>query len=484
MVTTQSTEQDVRLDILNTLLTTPHRKLEQVNPIHNTMIQGDPLFYGHLAAWYSDNGEIRDHKETFIINLVLSSFPGHRDAGLAMLRKLPPYQVVRVVDFIHKQLKRNIPRSMKTEVVRYLQEREASDKWFDSSVLNARKAMKRLYALLHVAPSPRAQDILFDKNPPEDSDVALTKKIRSATSPAEQAKIILENKIPYRIASTVISNMTPTVLFALAKSMSDQELMNNVGSLHKRGAFNNPDIKAYLDERLDQAQTSQGIAALKGLEAIKATNVSDDVKQKLANVSDTQIKSKGRIKKPTAILIDKSSSMSHAIQLGKQIAAMVSAIMDADLYVYAFDTIPYPIKCNGNKLSDWDKSMVGINSGGCTSCGSGVAALLRNKQYVEQIILITDEGDNTSPPLLGTLEKYAQQMSVRPNVVMIHPNQRFVTSLSERLTRNDFDVEQYNFTSDADYYSLPNLIPYLTRPSKLDLLMEIMQYELPLRQGH
>src|SRR5581483_1969259 len=94
-------EQDLRLGLLNTLLTTPHRKLEQVWPAHQDIVRQDPRFYVQLAAWYADHGDVRDHKEAFVAALALSPFAGHRDVGLALLRELPPYQVVRVLDFIH-----------------------------------------------------------------------------------------------------------------------------------------------------------------------------------------------------------------------------------------------------------------------------------------------------------------------------------------------------------------------------------------------
>ncbi len=94
-------EQDLRLKILNTLLTTPHRKLDEVWVVHDDMAKQDPRFYVRLAAWYNDHGDVRDHKEMFVINLVLSQFPGHRDVGLALLRGLPPYEVARVLDFIN-----------------------------------------------------------------------------------------------------------------------------------------------------------------------------------------------------------------------------------------------------------------------------------------------------------------------------------------------------------------------------------------------
>ncbi|MFO0925926.1 MAG: hypothetical protein U0736_02675 [Gemmataceae bacterium] len=124
---------------MNTLLTTPHRQLTPLYPVHQELCGKDPRFYVRLAAWYFDKGEVRDHKEMFVVTLALSTFEGHRDVGLALLRKLPPYQLTRVVDFIHGRkvkrvqkggaatvedvgLGRALPRSLRTEVVRYLRD--------------------------------------------------------------------------------------------------------------------------------------------------------------------------------------------------------------------------------------------------------------------------------------------------------------------------------------------------------------------------
>jgi hypothetical protein len=199
-------ESDLRQEMLNTLLTTPHRRLENVWPIHQLLVEKDPRLYVQLAAWYHEKGTVRDHKEMFIITPVLGNFVGHRDVGLALLLTPPPYQVARVVDFIHERketrrriiaedvqeklsrpkskgerrrrdrqlresrrrlhktrkvvrevvgdfgLFRNVPGSLKMEVTRYLREREANPDWFDSTALVARKALKRLYAVLHIRP--------------------------------------------------------------------------------------------------------------------------------------------------------------------------------------------------------------------------------------------------------------------------------------------------------------------------------------------
>jgi hypothetical protein len=517
-----TTEQDLRLGILNTLLTTPHRQLEQVWPVHREMVQKDPRFYVRLAAWYHDHGDVRDHKEMFVVTLALSDFEGHRDVGLALLRTLPPYQVLRVLDFVHGRKKtrkvraepdkaapgkgrkkkaapagtpeapaemktvveehglfRNPPRSLRTEILRYLREREADADWFDSTALTARKALKRLYALLHVKPGERAQQILFDEEPPADSRIFALKELSKAATPAEQARAIVEHKIPYRVAATVVQQMTPAVLAALIDRMSPQELINNLGSLQRRGAFDNADLKGLIDQKLGQAKSATRVSALKAEEAIKAADLAPDVRRKLEEVADTQVKAKGKITRPTALLIDKSSSMELAIDLGKRIGALVSAVCEKELYVYAFDTMAYPIERAGDDLASWERALLGIKAGGCTSCGVALEYLRRKKQYVEQIIMITDEEENTAPLFVESLKKYREEVKADPNVCFVRtPNAR--TYLEDQCQAAGLMVDAFQFT--GDYYALPNLVPLLSRPSRLELLMEIMEYPLPVRK--
>lgn len=508
---TQTGEQDTRLQMLNTLLTTPHRDLGRVFPIHNEMCAQDPLFYVRLAAWYFRNGDVRDHKEMFTVCLCLSNFDGHREVGLAMLRELPPYQVARVVDFIHGRktkrtvtsvtgygrnrrtvsrqvtdefgLNRNVPRSVVTEVTRYLKEREADPEWFDSTVLTARKALKRLYGVLHISPDERTQAILFDDNPPEDSASAKLKALANADSAAAQAKAIIDHRIPYRVASTIVKSMTPTVLLALIEVMSDQELINNMGSLRKRGVFENADLKKVIEGRLKKAKKSKKVSALKAVEAAKASGVSEDLQEQLMEVSDAQVKAKGRINRATALLVDKSLSMRQAIEIGKHMAATISAVMEdgVDFFCYAFDEMPYPIQANGTDLAAWEKAFAGISPGGCTGCGSGVQALKRARQRVEQIMMISDEGENRSPAFLKSIQEYAAELGVSPSVFILRCGEQRSDQIYQKLVRAGIEADAYEF--DGDYYSLPNLIHYLTKPSRLDLLMEIMSTPLPQRRA-
>lgn len=518
-------EQDIRLAILNSLLTTPHRDLGVIWPIHREMAEQDPRFYVRLAAWYHDKGDVRDHKEMFVVNLALSDFEGHRDVGLALLRGLPPYELVRVVDFIHGRkstrkvpvaaqaqrrqkarklfgtaaasepsrdaprqietrvenfgLFRNVPRSVKTEIARYLAEREADPDWFDSTALMARKALKRLYAVLHLRPGERAQQILFEREPPPGSRLHALRELARTENPTDQARAIVEHRIPYRVAATVIKQMTPTVLLALIDRMSPQELINNLGSLQRRGALDNAQLKELIDAKLDEARTATRVSAYKAEEAAKVVGLSAEMQKKLEAVTDTQVKAKGRIQRPTALLVDKSASMDEAIELGKRIAAMISAICEQNLYVYAFDSLAYEVVANGTDLAAWERAFRGINAGGSTSCGSPLVSLRAKQRYVEQIIMVTDEGENTSPLFVNEMTQYQTALKVAPSICLVRTPGG--GNLIERQSREaGLAVDVFQFS--GDYYALPNLVPMLTRASKLELLMEIMDYPLPTRK--
>jgi hypothetical protein len=473
----QATERDLRLDMLNSLLTTPHRQLEQVGKLHEEMVQRDPLFYGHLAVWYQRTGDVRDHKEVFVGNLLTSMMTEHRDAGYVLLQEFPPYQVARIVDFL-KVHRGKLPRSTRTAVRRYLKDREKNFAFFDRAALRSRKAMKHLYASLHIKPSDRADAVLFKDNPPEDSLAFALKLMAIASSPLEQAQLIVEHKIPYTVAVGAIKQLTPTVLVALINSMSPQEVINNLKSLQTRGAMENPQVKALINEKLEQAQGDVRVAALKARVAADAAELDTETAARLERVMDAQVKKRGQITKPTALLIDKSSSMESALEIGKRIAALISGITEADLFVYAFDTLPYPVKASGNQLSDWERAFQHIKAGGATSIGSPLEAMRLRKQRVEQIILVTDEGENNAPYFAETYDAYKRDLKVEPSVLVVKVGYAY-DWLERRLQEKQAQVDTFTFA--GDYYSLPNLIPLLSRPSRLELLMEILETSLPIR---
>lgn len=470
-------EQDLRLGVLNSLLTTPHRQLDQVVDLHREMIQRDPLFYAHLAVWYQRQGEVRDHKEVFIAHLLTSTWPEHREAGFVLLQELPPYQVSRVITFMKRHLGK-VPRSARTAVVRYLRSRERDPQKFDRATLRARKALKHLYASLHVRPDPRADAILFKDKPPEGSLARVLKLLARTDHPTHQARIIVENKLPFPIAVGAVKKITPAVLVALIDGMSPQEVINNLKSLKSRGALDHADVKALIDSKLEAAQSDKRVSAYKARVASEAAGMKGEDAARLEKITEQQVKKHGTIQRSTALLVDKSSSLNEAIEVGKRVAALISGITEAELVVYAFDVMPYPIRADSTSLADWEKAFRHIVASNATSIGCGLEVMRKRRESVEQIILVTDEGENTAPHFSSVYANYVKDLDIVPEVLIVRVGH--ACNMIEKQLRNQ-KVSVETVTFNGDYYSLPNLVPLLTRPTRLDLLMEILDVALPTR---
>jgi hypothetical protein len=476
----QQMERDLRLDILNSLLTTPHRRLAEVASLHREMIERDPVFYGHLAVWYFAHGEVRDHKEVFVGNMLASALTEHRGAGFVLLQSLPPYQVARVVDFV-KETRGTAPRSTRTAVERYLRAREENAARFDRAALRARKSMKHLYASLHIRPGARADAVLFKQEPPADSLAFVLKQLAKAETAYEQAELIVEHKLPYTVAVGAVRRLTPVVLVALISQMSPQEVINNLNSLKKRGAFLHAEVKALVDEKLAAAGTDERVSAFKAMKAAEVARVDSATSERLAQAASEQVKSKGRITRPTALFVDKSSSMTDAIEVGKQIAALVSGVCEAELFVYAFDSMAYEVKTereSARGLADWERAFRHMMPNGSTSIGAPLEVMRLKRQRVEQIILVTDEEENTAPYFNTVFPHYVRELKTEPNVLIVKVG--YCRDDIERGLRQASRAFE-TFTFRGDYYALPNLVPLLSRPSRLELLLEILETPLPRR---
>ncbi|GCE07596.1 hypothetical protein [Dictyobacter aurantiacus] len=475
-------ELDVRVAILNSFLTTPHRKIEELAPLHASALANDPLFYSRLALWYFAKGEVRDHKLLFVAHLATSEYPEFREAAWVLLQKLAPYEVSRALDHTKKVIGKT-PRSFKGAVAHYLQTRENNPRQFDGAAMRARNDLKHLYASLRIKPGPRAQAILFDEQPPTDSPLYSLKQLAKADSAEEQARIIIEHKIPYTTAVGALKNVTPVVLVALIEAMSPQEVINNMAALKKRGALDNPEVKALVDQKLEAAKTDKRVSTLKAKKAMTATMLDAETEKVLTEVMDQRVASKVEIKRPTALFVDKSSSMSQSIEVSKQLAGLISAVTTADFYVYAFDSAAFEITVKvpeGKRpmLSDWEKSFQFIKANGSTSIGVALAQMTRKRQYVEQILIVTDEGENSSPLLADAWIAYREAMKAAPSVVVVQVGgyyDRFAQGLMDR------GVELTRYRFDGDYYSLPNVLELLAQPSRAELVEVIMGYELPRR---
>lgn len=519
VVPTQPTpEEDIRLQMLNSFLTCSHRDTVELNKFHEELQTKDPTFYSHLASWYQKNGDIRDHKEIFSARLITDSYLPNREVGLALFQKHPFFLKSKIFNFIkgkdvkirvktgkkitlkgkkkpidevkievkHVGMDKNIPSSFTNELKKYLQWLEKNKEQFDTVAMRNAKDLKALIVSLRYKHSKRTNDILFKKEYPKDSKMSTFKDIVNEKDPAKAAAMIVKQKIPFTTAIGLVDEPTPAVWVALIDAMSPQEAINHVAIFEEKGLLDNPLTKELIMKKLKKAETSKGVAALKSKTATATGRIkNEEVIKQMDTIADKQIKKGGAIKVSTAICVDKSGSMTKAIAVGKNCAAIVSGAIEAPLYVLAFDQITYPIVAKEPTMTAWEVAFRPIIAHGRTCMSSCVDYLIRKGIVVEQFVYITDEGETDSPTFTEKYAEYKEKFKVSPHVIVIHVDggEGVTFTFTQRLKAAGIAYDVYT-PKETDYYSLPGLIPLLARKTKLDLLYEVMDTVLPVRKPY
>jgi hypothetical protein len=237
-----------------------------------------------------------------------------------------------------------------------------------------------------------------------------------------------------------------------------------------------PEVKQMINNKIGKAGRDKRVSGFKALKAAEMAGVGRETVKQLEKVADRRAIAKGSIDRNTALLVDKSASMEEAIQVGKHLAALISGITRAELFVYAFDNMPFPVQAQGGSLSDWENAFRYLKASGATSIGAPLEIMRMRKQVVEQIIVVTDAVENCSPFFHRVYQRYCEELNVQPRVVLVKVGAS-TDEFERKLQSENIEVDTYTFA--GDYYSLPNMVPLLTAPSRLELLMEILGTPLP-----
>ena len=396
---------------------------------------------------------------------------------------------------------RNVRGELRSAIKDYLAYREKDENkvLMEGALLRARKHMQRLYSRTNTVPSEGEgswiHNLLFRNQVKEDTRLASLKKLMETEDPTDQAVIIFEQKIPPTVALSLIKNITPTILISLIEVMSPQELLGNMGFFTKHGATKNPEIKKLIEDKLHKAKGAKKarVDALKGAFAAKSVEgLDEDLAAIMTEVTDAQLKHHGTIKSRTAILVDKSLSMDKAIELAKELAAGIAqACETSDLMkFFLFNTMPTEIIWNESDgdiglMSAWDRKLKMCKADGGTDPATVLRAMCASGTQVDQILLITDEGENTEGRFAQHLKNYENQFGYIPTIVIVRVGSEgrgYPWSACDRIEKSckkigaDVDVLR---CGETDRVALPNVLQLLSRKSIFELIQDIMSLSLP-----
>lgn len=497
----------------------------------------------HLIAYNLTNGQIRDSKVALpIISLMLPGFPeALRENSMAALASLSPRDFLAGLKFaraltglrgwtaatrsyqtrvkIGEKFRtttetkpsfdpvRNAPlsaepgllnmRAIKRLITRYLRVLESDRNRWERTALQHSDSLRQLYQLGRVPQSDWVATILWGsvKTPagrekralPANSVFADLKRLSKVT-PIEAARIILQRNIPAMIAIGALGSHknSPAVMLALIENSTPAQLVNNARLLKRMGMDNVPALRAAYAAGITK-DTKNPTALLKATEAADALaeDEGDDneLVVKLRAHQERKLKETGGIEGNWAVLVDKSPSMSTAIEVGRRVAGTLAKLVRGTVRLVMFDGTAYEINVTG---MDYDAVLAKTRTisagGGGTSIGAGLQLLLDSDSNIDGIAIVSDAQENTRPMFADQYKVLNARLGKEVPVYLyrMQPSSRGYSDvdLATSMSAAGFSLQEFDLRhGTTDYYALPELVATMN-VKRHGLLQKIMETDL------
>ena len=460
-------------ELFHTIMDCPHGDLEETFRVHKSVLERNPLFYMKMAAWYMENGMVRDHKVAFVKTLMEADDPKLRDEGWALIQRLPIHLLAQVVRYSKKS------KSLRSAVKHKLAEMPYNR--LVAEILRSKKELKYMVVSLHI-PTDKSSNVnfrtlgaeLFSKERPIRR---VFNQLRNEEDPERVASLLEKLPIPSYIAMTSIKVRTPEIMRVLVKRMTPNELIQSLNMLGRLRAIKpNMDIIREKLERLVSDPRVNAMRILNILQHLEPSQVPYEVFEILEGAVSRKARSISKLDAKVSLHIDTSGSMMSAIEAGKMLATALTIACKEPPTVYSVSSSPARIVPSSYTPSGWKETFSLLRADGYTPLGAGISLMKQYGDTCDVIILVTDTQENSFP-------KFADEyrtLSFKPRVIILnlgpYPSKSFLESLRE--ANVPFEILQLR---KVDQYSVDQIITLIGESSPFKTVMEIMNTEVPLR---
>ena len=228
-------------------------------------------------------------------------------------------------------------------------------------------------------------------------------------SEAEICETIVAQRLRYKDAVGRLPadiGLTPAIMVALLPSLSDRDLRQLTPTLEELGLLQHAEIRERWEKAIAQATDQRGLNIAK--------NVRDKaLKDKLEESADNAAKkavaaATAEVDVRVMFLVDKSGSMTGAIEQSKEVLAKILAGFPLDkLFVATFDTMGQVLKPKAATRVAVQHMLAPIKADGGTIHGAAVTALHREGVRVPEtakliVIVVGDEAGELGSQLATT----------------------------------------------------------------------------------
>lgn len=298
---------------------------------------------------------------------------------------------------------------------------------------------------------------------------------------AKTGKATLVSRIPLTVASgagVILDNAD--MLLAIMKSMTGNELIAAAKQLSKLKAFQIAAVQDAYNEAVKRVEKDKRVTVGRAMKAsqfleggLGATEISARVAARaIEAVKEKAADSLAKIPGDWLILADKSGSMQQAIQMAKQLAALLAHRVQGKLYLVFFDITPRMVEVTGKKLSEIENLCYGVSANGGTSIGCGLRLLRDLKVSVDGVVIVSDGGQNSTPSFSSEYKALEHE----PAVYFLRLNGDS-DKLSYELEGAGIVFTPFDLRSGFDEYTLSNVVSVL-KPMTYAFLEEVMNTPL------
>jgi 60 kDa SS-A/Ro ribonucleoprotein len=240
--------------------------------------------------------------------------------------------------------------------------------------------------------------------------------LKKATTLAEQKKLILEGRLPHEVV-TGICKMTPELWSALVQDMPVFATLRNLNTLDRAGVLDAN--RKVIESRLTDPQilANSKILPFRFLTAFNQVS-KGWLRDVLRDAVELTFNNLPEIAGKTAVFLDKSGSMAgDNIRIASIFALALFKKTNGDATFWTFNTNTQDImpSMRDTILSQAER----IGASGGTDTASPIRKLTNDRIAVDNIIMITDEQQNSGTPFYAELMNYRRRVNANAKCFIV-----------------------------------------------------------------
>lgn len=296
-------------------------------------------------------------------------------------------------------------------------------------------------ATAHPKPEDLKQQALFRYLRGLEANLALLPQVEAlenlklATTEEEQIAWIERGKLPYE---TVTGAVQPSkaVWEALLYQMPTFALLRHLNALQRAGVLEEKRNLEYIVNRLTDEQALRKVKILPFRLATAFRQVEHpELRDALREAVELTFDNLPELGAHTAIFLDISGSMNgRYLEIGSIFALALYKKTQGNSLFWLFDT--EVVDAKPSRKDSILTQAAHIHARGGTDTGAPVRKLLRERKKVDQIIIITDEQQNSGSPFYEQLKQYRSKINrdVKAFIVDIAPYRHAMVPMQDPQT--------------------------------------------------